>query len=32
VFNNALSRVESGKQSTAEAFEQAVREAREATK
>ncbi|MFC6089035.1 extracellular solute-binding protein [Saccharothrix lopnurensis] len=32
VFNNALSRVESGKQSTAEAFEQAVREAREATR
>ncbi|CAL9373316.1 hypothetical protein SUDANB95_00904 [Actinosynnema sp. ALI-1.44] len=32
VFNNALSRVETGKQSTAEAFDQAVREARDAAK
>lgn len=30
VFNNALSRVETGKQSTADAFAQAVREARDA--
>ncbi|WP_309114518.1 extracellular solute-binding protein [Saccharothrix sp.] len=32
VFNNALSRVETGKQSTVDAFEQAVREARDAAK
>ncbi len=32
VFNNALSRVETGKQSTAEAFDQAVQEARDAAK
>ena len=32
VFNNALSRVETGKQSTSDAFEQAVREARDAAK
>ncbi|MEU7531911.1 extracellular solute-binding protein [Saccharothrix sp. NPDC042600] len=32
VFNNALTRVETGKQSTAEAFDQAVREARDAAK
>ncbi|NUT51320.1 MAG: extracellular solute-binding protein [Saccharothrix sp.] len=32
VFNNALSRVESGKQSTSDAFAQALREARDAAK
>ncbi|WP_238412331.1 extracellular solute-binding protein [Saccharothrix deserti] len=32
VFNNALSRVESGKQSTSDAFDQALREARDAAK
>ncbi|ONI89515.1 sugar ABC transporter substrate-binding protein [Saccharothrix sp. ALI-22-I] len=32
VFNNALSRVESGKQSTSDAFDQAVQEARDAAK
>ena len=32
VFNNALSRVETGKQSTSDAFDQAVQEARDAVK